>query len=58
MGLGGKSVNNQKKQRKEILKNIDQDVKQFMTDFNEHKEIANAFDDVASSVSGISGISS
>jgi len=58
MGLGaGKSINHQKKQRKEMLKDIEQDVKQFMTDFAQHKEIANAFDDSASAVSGISGMS-
>lgn len=57
MGLGtGKSINHQKKQRKELLKNIEQDVMQFMNDANEHKEIANAFDDSASAASSISGL--
>ena len=39
-----------------MLKNIEQDVMQFMNDANEHKEIANAFDDSASAASSISGL--
>jgi len=59
MGLNpAVSVNAKKKQRKEMLKNIESDVKQFMQDFEEQKQAASAFDDVASSVSGISGASS
>ena len=58
MGLGpGKSLNQQKRQRKDMLKDIEKDVKQFMEDFSESKEAAIAFDDCASSVSGVSALS-
>ena len=58
MGLGpGKQVNSLKKQRKEMLKDIESDVKLFMKDFEEQKQAASVFDDAASSVSGVSGIS-
>ena len=41
MGLGnGKAINPMKRQIKDIMKNIDQDVHQFMKDFEEQKTSA------------------
>ena len=63
MGLGaGKSINPMKKQRKDIMKNIDQDVHQFMKDFEEQKSsalasasnISSAADDLLSQASAVS----
>ena len=43
MGLGGGlSINPMKKQRKQIMKDIDMDVNQFMKDFEETKSHAMA----------------
>ena len=62
MGLGpGKSINPLKKQRKEMLKDIDLDVNQFMKEFEEQKShaiascnnLTSAADDLLSSVSGV-----
>ena len=63
MGLGpGKSINPMKKQRKDIMKDIDKDVHQFMKDFEEQKSSAiasvsnltSAADDLISSASAVS----
>jgi len=54
MGMGpGIVVNHKKKQRKEMMKDIDMDVNQFMKDFEETKKAATAFDDSASQMSGL-----
>ena len=43
MGLGpATSVNHLKKQRKDMLKDIDKDVNSFMKDFEEQKSLAMA----------------
>ena len=55
MGLGGGlSINPMKKQRKQIMKDIDMDVNQFMKDFEETKSHAMAqVSDTASSISSM-----